>query len=162
MAGCLLLAAGALHLWRQARWQPRRTGSEALVWVLHLAYLFVPLGFLLTGIAVLQGDHAVEMAGLHAWAVGAIGLMTLAVMTRATRGHTGRDLAAPPSTACVYLAVALAALMRVAAALVPAWSPALLTIAALCWCAGFAGFVALYGPMLIRHRRKPSGSPART
>jgi uncharacterized protein involved in response to NO len=133
-----------------------------VVWVLHLAYLFVPLGFLLAGIAVLRGDHAFEMAGLHAWALGAIGLMTLAVMTRATRGHTGRDLAAPPSTAGVYLAVALAALMRVAAALVPAWSPALLTIAALCWCAGFAGFVALYGPMLIRHRQKPSGSPART
>jgi uncharacterized protein involved in response to NO len=52
--------------------------------------------------------------------------------------------------------------MRAAAALVPAWSPALLTLAAICWCAGFAGFVALYGPMLIRRREKPVGAPVRT
>ena len=52
-AGSLLVVAGVLHLWRQARWQPWRTGAEALVWVLHLAYLFVPIGFILSGAGVL-------------------------------------------------------------------------------------------------------------
>ena len=151
-AGLLLIAGGALHLVRQARWLPWRTGPEPLVWVLHLAYGFVPLGFLLSGAGVLTADFGLEMAGLHAWAVGAIGLMTLAVMTRATRGHTGHALTAPPTTVAVYLAVALAALLRIAAALVPGWSVPLLTLAGIGWCAGFFGFVLLYGPMLIRRR----------
>ena len=151
-AGPLLLVAGALHLRRLARWQPWRTAAEALVWVLHLAYLFVPLGFLLCGAGVMLDDYGLETAGLHAWAIGGIGLMTLAVMTRATRGHTGHKLSAPFTTAAVYLAVSTAAFARIAAAIAPAWSQGLLPVAALAWCAGFVGFVAIYGPMLARPR----------
>ena len=151
-AGGSLIAAGIVHLLRQARWQPWRTGAEALVWVLHLAYLFVPVGFLLTGIGVHLDDSGYEMAGLHAWAVGAVGLMTLAVMTRATRGHTGRALTAPFTTTAVYVAVAAAAAARIAAALVPGWTTGMLIVAALAWIAGFVGFFGLYAPMLLRPR----------
>jgi uncharacterized protein involved in response to NO len=152
-AGVVLVASGALHLLRQTRWQPWRTGAEALVWVLHLAYLFVPVGFLLTGAGVLLDDYGFEMAGLHAWTIGAIGLLTLAVMTRATRGHTGRTLTAPTTTTAIYMAVAAAALARIAAALVPHWSAIMLILSALGWVAGFVGFVVLYGPMLLQSRR---------
>ena len=71
--------------------------------------------------------------------------MTLAVMTRATRGHTGRTLTAPSATAAVYLAVAAAALARIAAALVPDWSTPVLVLAALAWSAGFADLSVFTG-----------------
>jgi uncharacterized protein involved in response to NO len=93
-------------------------------------------------------------AGMHAWSIGAIGIMTLAVMTRATRGHTGRALAAPPSTQLLYAALIISAVLRVAAALLPAFSQPLLWAAAIAWVAAFWGFCILYGPMIMRPRLK--------
>ena len=93
VAGALLLLAGLLQLARLARWAGDRTLADRLVLVLHVAYAFVPLGFLLTGAAALTNAVPVS-AGLHAWAGGAIGMMTLAVMTRASLGHTGNALQA--------------------------------------------------------------------
>ncbi|MFI4936708.1 MAG: NnrS family protein, partial [Caulobacterales bacterium] len=78
---------------------------------------------------------------------------TLAVMTRATLGHTGRARTADGATLGVYLAINAAAALRVAAALAPAAQASLLTAAALCWTAAFLGFAAAYGPMLWRRRR---------
>ena len=78
--------------------------------------------------------------------------MTLAVMTRATRGHTGYPLTAPPGTVTLYIAIALAALLRIAAALLPDAMVMLLNVSGALWVAGFVLFVALYGPMLVRPR----------
>ena len=79
-----------------ARWAGERTLRDRLVLVLHVAYAFVPIGF---GLAALSAiGLAVPSAGLHAWMVGAAGMMTLAVMTRATLGHTGRELNASTAT----------------------------------------------------------------
>jgi uncharacterized protein involved in response to NO len=145
--GVGLMMAGALHVVRLARWAGDRTMSDRLVLVLHVAYAFVPVGFLLLGAALLWPRAIAASAGIHAWMAGAVGLMTLAVMTRATLGHTGRPLAASPATQIIYLCALVAALARIAAAL-GGWTD-LLHVAGLAWIAAFGGFVVIYGPLLV-------------
>jgi uncharacterized protein involved in response to NO len=147
----VLLIAGLLQAIRLARWAGDRTFPECLVLVLHVAYAFLPVGFLLTAIAA--AGMLPASAGLHAWMVGGAGLMTLAVMTRATLGHTGHELTATPATQTLYAAVFIAALARIAAVIEPAMGFALLHAAAFCWTAGFLGFTFIYGPLLCRPRR---------
>jgi len=151
LTGLLLIAAGLIHAARLVRWAGDRTGRDPLVLILHLAYAFVPVGFVLTGAAALFPSIA-PTAGIHAWSVGAIGTMTLAVMTRASRGHTGRALEAPPSTQLLYAAIIASAVLRILAALLPAASQPLLWAAGAAWIAAFWGFCAVYGPMLMRPR----------
>ena len=151
-AGVLLIAIGLVHLIRQCRWAPDRTIREPIVLVLHIGYVFVPIGFVLSGMALIEPLGLATLAGTHAWAAGAIGVMTLAVMTRASLGHTGRNLKASNGTVALYLAATLAALTRIAAALLPEYSLALLELSAALWCIAFAGFAALYGPMLVSKR----------
>jgi uncharacterized protein involved in response to NO len=148
--GFSLIVAGLLQLIRLSRWTGHRTWREPLVLILHVGYAFVPIGFLLTGLAVL--GHMPVAAGLHAFAGGAIGTMTLAIMTRASLGHTGRELHASPTTQAIYVAVVLAALVRIAAALVPAHTITLLAIAGIFWTAAFLGFAVLYGPAVMSAR----------
>lgn len=152
LTGVLLLAAGAGSLLRLARWRGWRTLADPLVLVLHVAFLFTALGFLATGASALWADILPAAVGLHVWAIGSIGLMTLAMMTRATLGHSGHALAASSGTQLVYVLITLALAARVAMALLPAWSMSLMWIAATAWCLGFAGFIAIYGPMLCRRR----------
>jgi uncharacterized protein involved in response to NO len=149
-AAALLLAA-ALQCVRLARWAGDRTARERLVLVLHVAYAFVPVGFVLAGLAAL--GWILPSAGLHAWMAGAAGTMTLAVMTRASLGHTGRELVAGIGTQAIYAAVVIAACARVAGAVAPEWMLALVHIAAFAWIAAFGGFAALYGPVLFRRSR---------
>ena len=147
LAGAALLAAGVLQIARLSRWAGDRTLREPLVLILHLGYAFVPLGFVLAGLTAL--DLAPAPAGVHAWAGGAVGTMTLAVMTRASLGHTGHALVASRATQAIYLAVLLAALSRIAAACAPAYALPLLAVAATFWGAAFVGFGTVYGPKLI-------------
>ena len=124
---------------------------DRLVFILHVGYAFVPLGFLLASAAAL--DIVVSSAGIHAWTVGAAGTMTLAVMTRASLGHTGNALTASVMTQAIYAAIVVAAIARICASLEPAWSEPLLHIAALAWCIAFFGFAVSFGPTLIGGRR---------
>ncbi|TYO89244.1 NnrS family protein [Oceanicella actignis] len=144
-----LAAAGAAHLWRMSRWRGARCRAEALVWVLHAAYAFVPLGFaaMAAGIAAPQAMAAAQ----HLWMAGAVGLMTLAVMTRASLGHGGRPLHAGRPVAALYWAVIVAVAARLAGGLAPeqAW---LLHLAAGAWIAAFAGFAIIFWPILTRPR----------
>ncbi len=155
-SGALLLLAGCLQAARLARWAGDRTLADRLVLVLHVAYVFLPLGFLLIGASVFLAEVPAS-AGIHAWTVGAIGLMTLAVMTRATLGHTGRPLAAGLGTQAIYALVLVSALMRIAGALTG--SLALIELAGMAWLGGFGLFVVLYAPLLARG--KPAWSEAR-
>jgi uncharacterized protein involved in response to NO len=148
VAGWALVVASALHLARLLRWAGDRTVSDRLVLVLHVAYAFVPVGFALVGLSILAPQFSPASAGLHAWAAGAIGLMTLAVMTRASLGHTRRALTASVPTQLIYGFALIAALCRIAAAFAP--SSALLYAAAGAWVLAFGGFAAIYGPMLFR------------
>lgn len=149
--GVALIAAGLLNFARLARWAGDRAAGEPLVAILHLAWLFVPIGFILNGLAAWLPAIS-PSAGIHAWGVGAIGGMTLAVMTRASLGHTGQALRAGWATQCVYAAVLLATVARIGAALAPDWSFVLLHVAAFAWFAAFLGFVLAYGPALLRPR----------
>ena len=155
MSAAALFTAGVLHVVRLSRWAGDRTLRDRLVLVLHVAYVFVPLGFLLVALAALE--IVLPAAGVHAWMVGAAGMMTLAVMTRATLGHTGRALAASLGTQAIYAGILVAAIARVMAALKPEWNLPLLHVSALAWIAAFGGFSLLYGPMLLRHR--PDAKP---
>lgn len=143
--------AGLLHLVRLARWAGYRTLSDRLVLILHVAYAFVPAGFLLSALSAL--DLVAPSAGMHAWTGGAIGSMTIAVMTRATLGHTGQALSASVATQLVYASIVVAALARVCAALEPAHSIPLLTIAGAAWAGAFLGFAFVYAPLLCGTRK---------
>lgn len=150
--GALMLAAGLLQAGRLLRWAGWRTARDRLVLVLHVAYLFVPVGFLI-GAAAAFGA-ATGSAGAHAWTVGAAGLMIMAIMSRASLGHTGRALAASRPIQGVYALLAAAALTRIAASMHPDFYMALLHAAALAWALAFGGFAILYWSIL-------TGPPAR-
>jgi uncharacterized protein involved in response to NO len=154
--GLALTLAGLLHLARMMRWAGYRTVAEPLVAVLHLGYLFVPLGSL-AGAAEIFGKGWVGAGSAqHLWMAGAIGLMTLAVMTRATLGHTGRALTAGGGTVAIYAALFLAVLARIAAGAWPEMTGVLHSLSGASWIAAFAGFSAIYGPMLLRPRHSAS------
>ena len=119
--------------------------------ILHAAFLFVPLGFLLVGSSVLWRGHVPPSAALHAWTAGAILLMTLAVMTRAGLGHSGMPLTADRRIGAIYVLAITAAVSRIVSGLFPD-IPWLLHLAALSWTAAFLLFAAVYAPLFMRPR----------
>lgn len=147
--GLLLLLAAVFHLARLLRWRGAATMREPLLFSLHIGYAWVVIGTALLGLSVLMPGFP-EAAAIHAYTAGAIGTMVLAVMTRVSRGHTGRALAANPSTALLYLMVTLSALARVAAAFPSGAAPYLLDASAGLWIASFLLFVAGYGKLLLQ------------
>lgn len=156
--GVTLVSAAALNVVRLWRWAGDRSFSDRLVLVLHVGYAFVPLGFLLAGLSAF--GITAPSAGIHAWTAGAFGIMTLAVMSRASLGHTSRALVASPTLQAVYAVAFAAALARICAALHPEWSEALLPVAALAWSAAFLGFAFLYAPILCLKPSKAVRTPA--
>ncbi|MGH6977598.1 MAG: NnrS family protein [Stellaceae bacterium] len=149
-SGLALLAAVAQGV-RLARWRGAGAWREPLLSVLHLGYGWLALGFLLlavNGIAPLLPPTA----ALHAFTVGAIGTMTLAVMTRASLGHTGRKLTAGRGTTTIYILVTIAALLRLLAPLTGAQYLLVLDLAGGAWTGAFGLFVVLYGPPLLTRR----------
>ncbi len=143
--------AGVLQLIRVARWKGYRTFSEPLVTVLHAAYVFVPIGFLLTAAAAISPGTVSKVAGIHAWTAGAIGLMTLAIMTRASLGHSGRPLTASHPIVAIYFCAAAAAAARILAGMGVQPSIMLYAAAAL-WILAFWGFSAVFAPLLLKSR----------
>lgn len=152
VTGVLLLVAGVMQTMRLMRWKGGATGSEPLVWVLHAGYAFVPLGALVMAAGILVPDALEIAAAQHVWMAGAVGLMTLAVMTRATLGHSGRELHAGPATASLYVLLICAVAMRLAAGIWPELSMTLHWLSVICWVLAFGGFVVVYGPMLVSRR----------
>lgn len=150
--GILAGLTGVLQLARLLRWAGWRTGREALVAILHVGYAFVPLGFLLLAGAILVPAEVPRVAALHAFLAGAMAVMTLAVMTRASLGHTGRDLHAGAGTVAIYALAITGALARLAAAFLPGMV-GLLHVSAAGWIGAFALFALLYGPLLATPRR---------
>lgn len=154
----MMIIASAFNFVRLGRWAGDRTIADRLVLVLHVAYVFVPVGFLLGGLAAI--GLVAPSAGIHAWTVGATGLMTLAVMSRASLGHSGRALHASLVLQAVYGAALIAALTRICAELHAEWSGALLHFAAFAWVAAFFGFACSYGPMLAGAGPRSRGKSA--
>jgi len=150
-AAVLPLVAAAAHGWRWWLWQPWVTRRTPLVWVLHAAYAWIPLHLLLR-VAAVAGWVAPSVA-VHALTVGAIGGLTIGMMTRTARGHTGRPLLADRADVACYVLVLAAALVRVVLPLIwPAATVAAVLASALLWSLGFALYALHYGPWLCRVR----------
>lgn len=143
--------AAALHAMRLFRWRGWTTFSETLVAILHVAYAFVPLGFLAISLSAI--GLVDPTATLHVMTIGTVAAMMVAVMTRATRGHTGRELTASTLTTISYAAIVLCAFARPAAGLLPDHAATIYAVSGILWLAAFSLFVIEYAPMLVKGRR---------
>ena len=145
------LVAGIAAAWRLSRWRGINTVREPLLLILHIGYAWLAFGLLLAGA---NGLYPVlpQTAAWHALTVGAVGTMTLAVMTRASLGHTGRPLMAGPGTRTIYVLITLAAVLRVLSPLAGDRVVLVLTLAGAAWSAAFGLFAILYGGALTRSR----------
>jgi uncharacterized protein involved in response to NO len=146
----LLLLMAIAQAARLSRWAGAQTWREPILFVLHLGYSFVSLGALVLSISILWPEIVPTSSALHAWTTGAMGLMTLAIMTRATLGHTGHDVLSTPATVAIYGAMLVAALARMTAPLMPAIYYRALMTAGVSWFTAFGIFLLIYGPMLLR------------
>lgn len=151
VTGGLLVVAGLSTLVRLSRWAGWRAWRAPLVWILHVGFGWLGVAQILLG-ATLLTPAAPRSAGVHALTAGAVGVMTLAMMTRATRGHTGRPLSADLATTALYAAINAAAVTRVAAPFFDGAHVGLLIASACLWALGFGGFAVVYGRMLAAPR----------
>ncbi|MBV1790094.1 NnrS family protein [Marinobacterium sp. D7] len=147
VSGVLLLLAGCAQILRLLRWRGLASLAEPLLFALHLGYLWVGIGFLLLGLS--QFTAIPVTAGIHALGVGAMAGMILAVASRAALGHTNRELRAGTLVSLAFLAIHLAALVRVLAALLPQLSLMLMMLAGTIWLLAFGLFAVRYVPILI-------------
>ncbi|MEF2073009.1 NnrS family protein [Consotaella aegiceratis] len=155
ISAAVLLAAGVSNAARLARWRGWATRAEPLLMVLHGAYATVPLGFVAVGAAILAPAIVEPAAALHLWTAGTFGLMTLAVMARASRGHSGRPLTAGAFEVVLFVLVLVATVARVAAPYAGGLYLHVIDIAGLAWTAAFLGFAGGYAKLLLRPSRNP-------
>lgn len=146
VAGALAALAAVVLLARMRRWHSFKTGGQPILWILHVAYVWLPLGLALCATAAFLG-WPTPSAALHALTAGAIGTMVLAVATRAALGHSGRPLQVSTAITGAYLLIIAAAAIRVFVAAAEG-----IFIAGGLWCLGFAIFSAVYLPVLTRPR----------
>lgn len=152
--GVLLTLAGLSLAGRLLRWRGAATLCEPILAVLHAGYFWLSAALFLLGCSILAPGLVPASSALHALTAGAIGTMTLAVMTRATLGHTGRRIEADGWTAAIYAAVTLGALFRIAAPIfLSAYLPLLMT-GGLFWSSAFLLFAVRYGPTLLSRGKK--------
>ena len=159
ITGLACIAAAILHGVRLFRWRGWEAAAEGLVLILHLAYAFVVLSF--AALAASAFELIEPVAALHVATAGGIGAMTLAVMTRATRGHTGLELHASPTTIVSYGAIMLAGAIRPLTAVLPDLRSEIIDVAGAAWILAFVLYVAEYGPVLLNKRKDllaPRGS----
>ncbi len=151
-AAALAVAAGVLNFLRLSGWNSLRTLHSPILWVLHLGFFWLCGGLVLKGLGPwLPGPTATLWQ--HAATIGAIGTMTLAVMSRAALGHSGRRLEAAPATVAAYVLVSVATITRLAGALLPAeLYMASLWLSAMAWSMAFALFAVVYWPIVSRPR----------
>jgi len=149
VAACL--AAAALQAVRLAGWNPWAARRQALLWILHVSYAWVPIGLVLLACGV--AGKVPLSAGVHALTLGAIGGLIIGMITRTALGHTARPLKAGRIEVAAYLLVQAAVLVRLAPILVPGlpylpWT----TVAATAWSLAFVLYFGKYAPMLSAPR----------
>lgn len=147
-AGVILVVAGLMQLVRLGRWRGWSTWRDPLVLVLHAGYAWIPLGLVLLGLSV-AGAAIPATAAIHALTAGAIATMILAVMTRATLGHTGRALHASPATVALYACVVVGAALRVLTGVGAVDYRFGIELSGGLWSAAFLIFAVAYAPMLF-------------
>lgn len=152
LLGAVALTTALLNAWRLALWRGWATRSEPIVWILHLGYLWIVAGLVLAAAGTVT-EWVPRSLSTHAFGTGAVGTMIMAVMTRASLGHTGRPIVAPRPIVWAYLLVTAAAVLRVVAPIVaPQHTGPALAAAGLFWVAAFALFVIVYAPILTTPR----------
>jgi uncharacterized protein involved in response to NO len=153
-AAAVAFTAGVFQLLRMAGWKSFATRSKPILWILHVGYFCVPLGLLLRSIpSIVPAPVA-----LHALTIGAIGLLTLGMMTRVSLGHTGRKLEVAPSIVAAYVLLCAAVAVRILGPLlVPEQITLSHSLAGVAWVASFVIFGVVYTPMLLTPR--PDGKP---
>ncbi len=152
-AGILLVLSGTLQLVRMAGWRSFRTVRYPALLLLHLAWLWLPAGLALVGLALLSPQTLTLPAALHALTMGAMGTMMLAIMSRAAMARQGDRLVLSPVLASAFALVWLSALIRIAAG--SATAEAALRLAALFWVAGWALFLCAHLRSLLRPAPRP-------
>ena len=148
ISGSALILAAIAHTIRLGRWRGSSTLDEPLLWILHIGYAWLPLGLVLLGAAA--WFPSLSTTAIHALTVGAMGTMIVAVMTRASLGHSKRELTAGYGTVAVYILVLVAALARVVAPFLETGYADALALAGGAWIAAFALFIILYLPLYVR------------
>lgn len=151
LTGVTAALAAVLHTLRLSRWRGLSTLAEPLLFVLHVAYAWLPVGFAILAAAV-WSDAVPSSAAFHAFGVGAIGMMILAVTSRVALGHTGRPLHADSVTVISYVALAIAVVARIAAPAAGSHYLMAIAIAALGWIVAWSLFLWTYTPILLRPR----------
>jgi len=144
--------AAIVNFIRFSRWGIQHSFAEPLLWSLHLAYLFIPVGFAMLALNSI-GLMSNTSAALHSFTVGSIGGMILAMISRVSLGHTGRPLQINAFITLAYVSLLVAALVR---AVIPAWLPEFYTlgiaVSGVLWVLAFCIFVYFYGPILLKSR----------
>lgn len=152
------LVAGAALFARLLRWRGAAALTEPLLLVLHLGYFWLGLGLILLGLARFE-PVLPQSAALHALTVGAVGTMTLAVMSRASLGHTGRPLKAGPATIAIYALITIAAILRLLAPLAGAQYMLAIELAGTAWSGAFGLFAIAYAPVWTTPPAEASAGP---
>ena len=149
-AAPVLALAAVLQAARLAGWKPWVAWRRPILWILHLAYAWIPPGLALLALAA--AGAVARSAGVHALAIGATGGLVLGMLTRTARGHTGRALQASRVEVAAYACLMAAATLRVTGALVPAWFEPAVCAAGVAWIAAFALYAWRFAPWLVRPR----------
>jgi uncharacterized protein involved in response to NO len=151
VAGLLSGAAGALALVRMTHWGFGKTLRAPILWVLHVGYAWIGVGFVLRGLSAFVSVP--PSAATHALTAGAIGTLTLGMMARVARGHTARALRVEKVTAAAFVVISLAAIIRVA---VPVFTPDIYMLGMIAsgvlWSVAFAAYLAKFTPILWKPR----------
>ena len=155
LLGIVALLAALANGARLAGWRGRATLSEPILWALHLGFAMLVIGYALLALAWLTGKlHPI--AAMHGLAIGAVGTMTMAVMTRAALGHTGRALKVAPAIAIAYLLIPVAMAVRVAGPeLFPGWDNETILASGVLWLGAYVIFLAVYWPVLTGPDARP-------
>ncbi|ELI6433713.1 NnrS family protein [Aeromonas salmonicida subsp. salmonicida] len=148
----LYIVAAGLHLWRQLRWRLPTTLAHPLLWSLHLAYLFIPLGLLVLG-AQAAGQPITLSTASHLLSAGCMGTMILGMIARVSLGHSGRALQVGRRISCAFALVIVAAVIRVVIPLLwPAYTLHGWNLSGLAWVGAYGLFVWVYAPILTSPR----------
>ncbi len=150
VTGALALLAGAAVAVQAIGWNPFAARGNPMLWILHAAYAWIPIGLVLLGLAAF--GIVPRSAAIHALAVGSMGGLIIGMITRTALGHSGRMVRAGRVEVTAFILVLLAAALRVAATLIPPFYLAGMLAAGSAWAAAFLLYVVSYGPILLGKR----------
>ena len=152
VVGVLLALASLGAMIRLAGWRGLHTFAEPLVLILHIGYVWLVAALAALSVSALVPNLLPGVTALHVLTTGAMGVMVVAIMTRATRGHTGRPLHADGTTKLIYVLVNVGAVLRVAAPFLPMDYASAAGLGGILWAAAFLVFAVTYGPWLVKPR----------